>query len=247
VADAEFERRARSFGPAAELYDGARPSYPEEAIRWMVGAVPLHVVDLGAGTGIFSRAVAGLGHDVTAVDHDAEMLEQLAATTRGIRTVEGTAEAIPLPDASADAVVAAQAFHWFDNDDARAEIARVLRPGGVFGPIWNIRDESVEWVATLSTIIPAGAGASASVHARPGRDFGPLFSPPQRAEFRHAVRHTTDSLVRLVQSRSIYLVADDVERRRTENRVRDLVEGLPQPFELPYVTVAFRAYAVGTG
>lgn len=247
MAEGEFARRARAFGPAAELYDGARPSYPEEAIRWMLGEARLHVVDLGAGTGIFSRAVAGLGHAVTAVDHDAEMLEQLAAATGGIRAVEGTAEAIPLPDASADAVVAAQAFHWFDNDDARAEIARVLGPGGVFAPIWNIRDESVDWVAALSTIIPAGVGASASVHVRPGRDFGPLFSRPERAEFRHGVRHTTGSLVRLVQSRSMYLVADDVKRGRVERRVRELADGLPQPFELPYVTVAFRAYAVATG
>jgi SAM-dependent methyltransferase len=247
VVEADFERRAHSFGPAAKLYDRARPSYPREAIRWMLGEAPLHVVDLGAGTGIFSRAVAGLGHDVTAVDHDGEMLEQLAATTVGIRPLEGTAEAIPLPDASADAVVAAQAFHWFDNDDARSEIARVLRPGGVFAPIWNIRDESVEWVATLSTIIPASAGASASVHVRSGRGFGPLFSQPERAEFRHTVRHTSDSLVRLVQSRSMYLVAGDVERSQIERHVRELVESLPQPFELPYLTVAFRAYAVATG
>lgn len=148
------------------------------------------------------------------------MLERLSATSRGIRTLEGTAEAIPLPDASADAVVAAQAFHWFDNDDARAEIARVLRPGGVFARIWNVRDEAVEWVATLSGIIPAGAGASASVHVRRGRYFGPLFTRPERAEFRHAVRHTTESFVRLVQSRSMYLVADDVKRRRVELRVR---------------------------
>jgi SAM-dependent methyltransferase len=244
---AEFDRLARSFGPAAELYDRARPSYPGEAIRWMLGDAPLDVVDLGAGTGIFSRAVVGLGHEVTAVDHDAEMLERLAATTEGITTIEGKAEAIPLPDASADAVVAAQAFHWFDNDDARAEIARVLRPGGAFAPIWNIRDESVAWVATLSTLIPAGAGVSASAHVRAGRGFGPLFSRPERAEFRHAFGHTTDSLVRLVQSRSMYLVADDVRRGRIERQVRELVEGLPQPFELPYVTVAFQAYAVATG
>ena len=247
MAEPEFARRARSFGPAAELYDRARPSYPDEAISWMLGEAPLQVVDLGAGTGIFSRAVAGLGHDVTAVDHDAEMLRRLAAATEGVRALEGAAEAIPLRDASADAVVAAQAFHWFDNDEARAEIARVLRPGGVFAPIWNIRDESVAWVATLSTIVPAGAGASASAHVLPGRGFGPLFSRPERAEFRHAVRHTADSLVRLVESRSMYLVADDVERSRIEGQVRELVGGLPQPFELPYVTVAFRAYAVATG
>ena len=72
-------------------------------------------------------------------------------------------------------------------------------------------------------------------------------SGQQRAEFRHAVRHTTDSLVRLVESRSMYLVADDVKRSRIERQVRELVGDLPQPFELPYVTVAFRAYAVATG
>ena len=117
----------------------------------------------------------------------------------------------------------------------------------MIAPIWNIRDESVAWVATLSTIIPAGAAASASVHVRSGRDFGRRFSRPERAEFRHAVRHTADSLVRLVESRSMYLVADDVERSRIERQVRELVGPLPQPFELPYVTVAFRAYVVATG
>jgi SAM-dependent methyltransferase len=247
VTEAPFERRARSFGPAAELYDRSRPSYPEEAIRWMLGEAPLRVVDLGAGTGIFSRQVAALGHAVTAVDHDPEMLGRLGATSPGITAVKGSAEAIPLPDVSADAVVAAQAFHWFDNDEAMAEIARVLRPGGVFAPLWNIRDESVDWAATLSTIIPAGSGASAAVHARPGRDFGPRFSRPERAEFRHAVLHTTESLVQLVQTRSVYLVADDVKRKRVERQVRELVEPLPQPFELPYVTVAFRAHAAVAG
>jgi SAM-dependent methyltransferase len=175
------------------------------------------------------------------------MLERLADESPEIATVEGSADAIPLPDASADAVAAAQSFHWFDNDQARGEIARVLRLGGIFAPIWNIRDESVDWVATLTTIIPVGAGASPSVHVRPGRNFGPRFSRPERAEFRHAVLHTADSLVHLVQSRSMYLVADDVKRSRIESQVRELVEVLPLSFELPYVTVAFRAQVVATG
>ena len=119
--------------------------------------------------------------------------------------------------------------------------------GGVFAPIWNIRDESVDWVARLTPIIPAGAGASASVHVVPGRDFGPLFGRPERTEFRHSVEHTTESLVRLIQSRSMYLVADEGEREHVEEAVRSLVEGLPQPFALPYVTVAFRAQCVATG
>jgi SAM-dependent methyltransferase len=234
VAEVSFERLARSFGPAADLYDDARPSYPEEAIRWMLGEASLEVVDLGAGTGIFSRAVAALGHTVV-------------ATSSGVTAVQGSAEKIPLASGSADAVVAAQSFHWFDNDEARAEIARVLRPGGVFAPIWNIRDESVDWVARLTPIIPAGAGASASVHVVPGRDFGPLFGRPGRTEFRRSVRHTTESLVRLVQSRSMYLVSDEGKRQHLEEAVRSLVERLPQPFAMPYVTVAFRAQCVATG
>ena len=247
MAEVSFERLARSFGPAAALYDDARPSYPEEAIRWMLGEASQEVVDLGAGTGIFSRAVAALGHTVTAVDHDAAMLGRLVATSPGVTAVQGSAERIPLASGSADAVVAAQSFHWFDNDEARAEIARVLRPGGVFAPIWNIRDESVDWVARLTPIIPAGAGASASVHVVPGRDFGPLFGRPERTEFRHSVEHTTESLVRLIQSRSMYLVADEGKREHVQEAVRSLVEGLPQPFALPYVTVAFRAQCVATG
>jgi SAM-dependent methyltransferase len=244
VRDASFERSARSFGAAAELYDRARPPYPGEAIRWLLGEEPLDVVDLGAGTGIFSRAVAALGHRVTAVDHDPEMLARLGATSSGIRALEGSAETIPLPDAAADALVAAQAFHWFDTEQALAEIARVLRPGGILGPIWNLRDESAQWVARLTDIIPGGAGRSASVHARPGRDFGPLFPQVECAQFRHTTLQTTESLVEMIKSRSGYLIADAAERERVEREVRRLATGLPQPFELPYLTIAFRARRV---
>ena len=125
------------------VHDEIRPSYPPEAVRWMLGEAPVRVVDLGAGTGIFSRLVASLGHDVVAVEPDDGMRARLAESSPGVTVVAGSAEAVPLPDASVDAVVAAQAYHWFDNDEARLEIARVLRLGGVFAPIWNIRDESV--------------------------------------------------------------------------------------------------------
>ena len=148
------------------------------------------------------------------------------------------------PDGAADALVAAQAFHWFDTEQALAEIARVLRPGGIFGPIWNLRDESAEWVARLTEIIPGGAGRSASVHARPGRDFGPLFPQVECAQFRHTTLQTTESLVEMIKSRSGYLIADAAERERVEREVRRLAAGLPQPFELPYLTIAFRARRV---
>jgi SAM-dependent methyltransferase len=206
----------------------------------MLGPTARDVVDLGAGTGIFSRLVASLGHRVTAVEPDPGMRAQLA-TSDTVAALEGSAEAIPLPDASVGAVVAAQAFHWFDNHDARAEIARVLADGGVFAPIWNVRDQSVPWLAELTAIIGGGTAANAAVHAREERQFGPLFRRAERAEFRHSVPMTSDTLLDVVRTRSRYLVAEEDERREIERRVSELAAGLPEPFELPYVTVAFRA------
>ena len=238
---ATFERRRQSFGQAAELYDRARPAYPREAVVWMLGSQPLRVVDLGAGTGIFSRELAALGHDVTAVEPDTGMRRRLLAASSGIEALAGSAESMPQADASVDAVGAAQSFHWFDHDTALAEIARVLVPGGIFAPIWNVRDESVDWVRELTSVLRAGTGVDAGVHARAGRDFGPRFELPERAEFHHATSHTADSLVELIRSRSAYLDAGPDERAEMEQRVRALVAHLPQTFELPYVTVAFRA------
>jgi SAM-dependent methyltransferase len=240
VEGRDLERRARSFGAAAELYDRARPGYPPDAVGWMLGQTARDVVDLGAGTGIFSRLVASLGHRVTAIEPDPQMRAQLA-TSDTIAVLDGSAERIPLPDRSTGAVVAAQAFHWFDNHDARAEIARVLADDGVFAPIWNVRDESAEWVAELTRILGGGAATSAAIHARVGRQFGPLYRRAERAEFPHSVPMTSDTLLDVVRTRSRYLVAEEDDRREIDRGVSELVSGLPEQFELPYVAVAFRA------
>jgi SAM-dependent methyltransferase len=241
VADAAFDRRRSSFGAVARLYDRARPGYPPDAVGWMLGPTARDVVDLGAGTGIFSRLVASLGHRVTAVEPDPDMRAQLAASDPALAVLEGSAEAIPLPDRSVGAVVAAQSFHWFDTHGARAEIARVLADGGIFAPIWNVRDESLPWVAALTGVIGDGAASSAVVHAREGRQFGPLFRRAERAEFRYSVPMTSDTLLDVVRTRSRYLVAGEDERSEIERGVAAVIDGLPESFELPYVTVAFRA------
>lgn len=235
------ERRRLAFGAAADLYDSARPSYPHEAVRWLLGEAPLRVVDLGAGTGIFSRVLTGLGHEVIAVEPDPGMRRRLSARSPDLTVLDGAAERIPLPDGSVDAVVAAQSSHWFDPDAAHPEIARVLRVGGIYGPIWNSRDESTPWVAELTRVAGLGDRAGSSGRRARRAGFGPWFEPSESAEFRHSVAYTGDSLLALVRSRSAYLVADDAQRRSIDAGVRSLTSGLPEPFELPYVTVAVRA------
>jgi SAM-dependent methyltransferase len=246
LSPAEFERSRLSFGSAADVYDAFRPTYPPEAARWMVGDAPARVADLGAGTGIFSRVLAGLGHDVVAVEPDPGMARRLAEASPGVTVLEAPAENIPLPDASVDAVTAAQAWHWFDNDAARAEVARILRPGGVVARISNWEDVSVDWVEEWwSAVSPARKSRNrqdrpASAHDDRVR-FGPLFSEPERARFPHGVERDADQLVGYISSRSHYLVADEGEQRRIVETTREVASRLPPRFELPYVAVTARA------
>jgi SAM-dependent methyltransferase len=249
MTERDAVERGLSFGPAAESYDQLRPTYPQAALRWALGDRPARVVDLGAGTGILSRALAALGHEVIPVEPDEGMRVRLAAASPelGPRTLAGFAERIPLPDSSVDAVVAGQAYHWFDRAASHAEVARVVRPGGVFAPLWNKRDETVPWVAALSTITDDDtAGRGIREPESEIDSFGPRFGPVEQATFAHAVTHTPDDLVGLIATRSYYLTASPPRQRELERRVRDLCATHPDlsgrsSFDLPYYTDAYRA------
>jgi SAM-dependent methyltransferase len=234
------ESHALSFGTAADQYDELRPSYPPAALTWALGTAPCRVVDLGAGTGKLTRVLLALGHQVVPVEPDAQMRRRLAERSPGIEPLDGSAEHIPLPDGSMDAVVAGQAYHWFDTERAHPEIARVLRGGGVFAPVWNIRDDSVPWVAGLSEIV-----GERRVGGYEGRlenaDFGPLFGPVTAKTFRHESSMTADRLVALISTRSYYLTATPQQRAETDRAVRELVAAMPEPFPLPYDTFVYRA------
>lgn len=238
--------QARSFGQAADLYDAARPVYPAEALAWLVGDAPADVVDVGAGTGLLTRGLIALGHRVTAVDPDPQMLAALTARTPGlVAAIEGSAEALPLPDASADVITAGQAFHWFDRPKALPELRRVLRPGGVLAPIWNLRDESVDWVAKLSEVIGSSAGEITAMGATEPGYFGSDFGEPEVRVFRHEKPLDPAGLVRLVQSRSYYLTASPERQRELVAGVENLIATHPDlagraTFAMPYATYAFR-------
>ena len=128
---------ARSFDRAAEAYEAARPSYPDALLDRLPLTVGATVLDVGAGTGKLTRVLARRYARVLAVEPLDGMRAILEAVVPEAESLAGSAEAIPLPDASVDGAFAAQAFHWFANDDAMAEIARVIRPGGIFADVWN--------------------------------------------------------------------------------------------------------------
>ena len=151
--DDDVRRFARSFGSVAHAYDRGRPSFPRKAAAWLTGEEPVTVLELGAGTGKLTEQLVALGHDVHATDPDQHMLDILTRNLPDARASLASAEELPVPDGSFDVVVAAQSFHWFDLDIALPEIARVLKPGGRLGLVWNERDAKIPWVRRLGDII----------------------------------------------------------------------------------------------
>lgn len=235
------QAHALSFGPVAEAYDRARPTYPEEAVWWLTGSGTSSVVELGAGTGKLTARLVAAGHDVLAVDPSTEMLARLHENAPGARVAVATAEAIPAPDRSVDVVVCGQSFHWFDHDRALPEIARVLRPGGRIALVWNIRDESIPWVRKLSRIIGAEPSLDDYVKALTET---PHFGWVEEERFRHWTNHTRRTLVDLVRSRSAIAVLPEDERAEVLRRVEELYDDYgrgPDGMRLPYLTYCFRA------
>jgi SAM-dependent methyltransferase len=203
--------RARSFGRVAAEYERGRPGYPPEAIEWLLGARPLEVLDLGAGTGKLTQALLDAGHRVTAVEPLDEMRAILSSQAPAARALAGSAEKLPLTRASVDAVAVGSAFHWFDESAALAEISRVLRPPGVLGLLGNAFDVSSPWVARVREILGPPA------IERPGHwpslvDLRERFAEVEDREFPHAQRIDPAGLRDLASSRSALALMDDDER-----------------------------------
>jgi SAM-dependent methyltransferase len=241
VSDKRSEQAA-SFDRAAEVYERARPEYPAEAVDWLLPAGASTVLDLGAGTGKLTRALAARGLEVFAVDPSPRMLDQLRAAIPDATVSVGSAEDIPLADASVDAILVGQAWHWVDQDVALPSVARVLRPGGTLGLVWNIRDDRVPWVRRLTTVMHPAEG---EIFMETGRiDRGP-FGEIEEASFEWSRDFTRDELLDLVRSRSYVITATEEERESILAGVGDLLDHDPDvggrtSWSMPYVTRAFR-------
>jgi len=259
-----------SFGAAAAAYAEHRPGYAQAAVRWALEPVrdgqpvqhrlplpdrrPVRVADVGAGTGKLTATLVGLGAEVTAVEPDPQMLAELRRAMPAVRSVPGSAEEIPLPDASLDAVLAGQAMHWFDMDRALPEIARVLTPGGVLAGLWNVDDDRVGWVAGLAEISKRKSsvtltrwrdGAAKSRQEQLLGEHSDMFAAAEVGEFGHGQARSADSLLATISTHSHLLVMDEAERAALLARVGDFLRSQPETahgeFILPMVTVVLRA------
>jgi SAM-dependent methyltransferase len=230
-----------AFADVAAAYERARPGYPQGAVEWLVGAEPADVVDLGAGTGKLTRALVALGHRVVAVEPLDEMRAQLEAAVPGARAVAGKAESMPLPDASADVVASAQAFHWFDHDDAMPEIGRVLRPVGRLALVWNSRDDRDPWMSRLSAIIGNESIQESDVVTI--LEVSGLFRWVETARYSFEQVLDRDGLLDLVLSRSYLAKLLPVDREPVLDAVGALFDetAVDGGVRLAYVTECFRA------
>ena len=211
---------ASAFAGQGADYDRLRPGYPDAVLDAMLaplaGSAPtLRAIDLGAGTGKLSGALAERGLEVTAVDTSEAMLEVARArggtiTAGSLATRLARAEETGLPAASAELVTVAQAWHWFDAEEASAEVARLLAPGGVLALVWNMLDVTIPWVHRLSRIMHAG-----DIHRE---DFAPTVGPELELTDRRAITWEdpmpTQDVIDLARTRSYVITAPEERRQK---------------------------------
>jgi ubiquinone/menaquinone biosynthesis C-methylase UbiE len=233
---------ARGFARSAEAYERARPEYPAAAIAWLHERIGLgpgrRIVDLAAGTGKLTRPLAATGAEVVAVEPIAEMRARIGPSAAEV--LEGAAEAIPLADASADALTVGQAFHWFDGPAALAEIHRVVRPGGALALAWNRRPLDDPVHAAIEVIVAPHRGDAPAHRAsawRAALDATPLFGPLEERTFAHARDMDADALADRLGSTSFVAALPDGARADVLEAVRDLAAA--GPVRLPYVCEVF--------
>ncbi|HEX5588229.1 MAG TPA: class I SAM-dependent methyltransferase [Acidimicrobiia bacterium] len=243
---------ATGFEAEADAYERARPSYPPDAVAWLGDALRIApgstVVDLAAGTGKFTRLLTGTGAQLVAIEPVDGMRALLRHTQPDVATLSAVAEALPLRGGSVDAIVVAQAFHWFDAERALAELQRVLRPGGRLGLIWNARDRSEPWVDAIWSIMDrVEKRAPWRAHDKFGASTeaigSPRFTPVTAATFHHEHVVTRDEMVDRVRSVSHVAVLPPAAREAVLDEVREVLATDPATAGKTELAVPYRVDA----
>jgi len=244
---------AIGFDKAAEVYERARPGYPTEAIDYVIELlrVPPNgtVVDLAAGTGKLTRELIARGLKTVAVEPVDGMRRTFSSVLPGVSILAGTAEEMPFENRSVDAITAAQAAHWFDAARAVVEFHRVLRRGGRIALIWNVRDESFDWVRRVTEIIDPYERANGTPRYKhrawqPPFDESPLIRSVGKESFSYAQPMTLQGFLDRFNSCSFIAILDDRSKKEVLSKLSDLVRTHPdlagnERFEQPYVTEVY--------
>lgn len=241
---------AEGFAAGAAAYVAGRPEYPLQIEEWLRTDLGLDrgktALDLGAGTGKFSSRLVATGATVIAVEPVQAMLDELIRQYPEIEAKSGAAEAIPLEDASVDAVVCAQSFHWFATPKSLQEVHRVLKPGGAFGLVWNLRDDSVPWVAALTRIMQPFEGDAPRFHSQKWRDVFPAkgFSPLREKHFaNHHAGSPEKVIIDRILSVSFMAALSREQQERVTAQMREVIANSPElagkaQVTFPYETLA---------
>ncbi len=285
----------RGYGACSDAYERARPGYPPQAVAALTETLGIGpgrcVLELGAGTGKFTRALRATAALVVAAEPVAEMRGHLAAALAGTapaadpgstapaadlghsgtvpstgpagavpeslgstapaaRVVGATAEAIPLAAGSVDAVVAATAFHWFRGAEAVTEIARVLRPRGGVGLVWNNPDLDCDWVARVWELVGSKRGEAPrnrDLRWKEAFEQAAMFSRFEHRRYAHREQLGVDDLLARVASISFVATLPPREREELLDRVREIAATHPalrgrERFEMPYVTDVYTCH-----
>ncbi len=262
---AEKAKRASSFGDGASAYERYRPGPPPDAVDWVLPTPVGRVVDLGAGTGALTQQLVDRAGEVIGVEPDDRMRAVLAAEVPGCRAVAGRGEAIPVPDGSADAVLASSSWHWMDLRPTLGEVGRVLVPRGVLGVVWSGPDPEGPFLMQARAML-AGNRAGHGDEAESGGAVDPglagmimtdvdrpastleipddvPFEQPDHKVFRWDVALNADELIGLLTTFSWIITMDEATRNGVLAEARRLLrEGLGVEGDVT-VDVAFRAEA----
>ena len=219
MTDDVWSTRRTSFGSAADAYAVGRPSYPEAALDWVLPPAATRVLDLAAGTGRLTEQLLARGLQVIAVEPDDAMRAHVPAAATAM---PGTAEDIPVDDASVDAVVVGQAFHWFDGPAAMAEIARVLRPGGTVGLLWLLADDSDGLTERVCEVVADDEMRASIIDPDQDPPYADVegVTRPERRLFAHTEPYDADRLTAWVLSLSRTILLPERERAALLDRLR---------------------------